>query len=358
MKELWVSIEDSIQEEFKNTLLEASKKVACRVITSNKNLASCIKSLGLTVTSKDINNEIVFLDKIDEELMTSLKNSGKKVCLLVNITSGSDEKKVVEAAEKNVDYIIIRCLNWKVIPLENLIAKVHRRSKLLVEVSSVEEAKLMMKTLEIGVDGLILKTNEPKILVGVAKIIEEEKLRRLELKQAKIIGCRELGLGDRVCIDTCELMNRGEGMLVGCQSAGLFLIQAEVFENPYVEPRPFRVNAGPVSLYLLTPGNKTRYLSELKAGDEVLIVDRNGNFRVTTIARVKIEKRPLMLVEAEVEGNIVKTIVQNAETIFLVTRDGSKSIRDLKPDDEVLVYWNPGGRHFGTLVKEESVIER
>ncbi|MCX8176605.1 MAG: 3-dehydroquinate synthase II, partial [Candidatus Bathyarchaeota archaeon] len=314
--------------------------------------------LGFTVASKDTNHEIVFLDKIDENLMISLKKRGKKVCLLVSITRGSDEESVVDAAEKNADYIIIQCLNWKVIPLENLIAKVHRRSKLLAEVSSVEEARLVMKTLEIGVDGLILKVNEPKILVDVAKIIEEEESGRLELNQAKITRCKELGLGDRVCIDTCELMSSGEGMLVGCQSAGLFLVQAEVFENPYVEPRPFRVNAGPVSLYLLTPENKTRYLSELKAGDEVLIVNRHGDFRVATIARVKIEKRPLMLIEAEVEGNTIKTIVQNAETIFLVTKDGSKSVRDIKPGDEVLVYLNPGGRHFGTLVKEESVIER
>ena len=59
-------------------------------------------------------------------------------------------------------------------------------------------------------------------------------------------------------------------MLIGVQAAGFFLVEAEVHENPYVQARPFRVNAGSLSMYTLAPLQKTRYLSELKAGDEVL----------------------------------------------------------------------------------------
>ncbi|MCW3977450.1 MAG: 3-dehydroquinate synthase II, partial [Candidatus Bathyarchaeota archaeon] len=154
------------------------------------------------------------------------------------------------------------------------------------------------------------------------------------------------------------LMKSGEGILVGCQSSGLFLVQAEVHESPYVETRPFRVNAGPISLYTLSSPTRTRYLSELKAGDEVLIVDRKGKTRSTNVARIKIEWRPMLLVIAEYEGKRIKTIVQNAETIRLVTSQGSKSVVDLKPSDELLVHVVEGGRHFGTLVKEETVIER
>ncbi len=146
--------------------------------------------------------------------------------------------------------------------------------------------------------------------------------------------------------------------MAGCQSNGLFLVQAEVYESPYVETRPFRVNAGPVSLYTLSSLNKTRYLSELKAGDEILIVNRQGRVRSTHVGRVKIERRPLLLIEAEYEGKRIKTIVQNAETIRLVTKKGSKSVAELKTGDEVLAYVTEGGRHFGTLVKEETVIER
>lgn len=179
----------------------------------------------------------------------------------------------------------------------------------------------------------------------------------LSLNHAKITVVRSIGSGARVCIDTCDLLQPGEGILVGSRSSGLFLIEAEVHPNPHVEPRPFRVNAGALSMYALIPGDKTRYLSEFKAGDEILIVDRNGRTRVSNVGRVKIERRPLLLVEAELEGQKFATIVQNAETIRLVTSKDSKSVIELKPGDEVLMHLQEGGRHFGTLVKGEMVIE-
>ena len=51
-------------------------------------------------------------------------------------------------------------------------------------------------------------------------------------------------------------------------------------------------------------------------------------------------------------------IVQNAEIIRFVAGDESKSVSDLKAGDEVLVYHQSGGRHFGVLVSEESIIEQ
>jgi 3-dehydroquinate synthase II len=129
-------------------------------------------------------------------------------------------------------------------------------------------------------------------------------------------------------------------------------------ETPFVAPRPFRVNAGPAAQYVLTPSGTTRYLSELKAGEEVLIVDREGRSRIVNVCRAKIEWRPMMLVEAEAQGKKFKVILQNAETIRLITRDGHKSVVDLKPGDTLLVRLEEGGRHFGTLVKEETVIEK
>ncbi len=111
-------------------------------------------------------------------------------------------------------------------------------------------------------------------------------------------------------------------------------------------------------MYTLSSSNKTRYLSELKAGDEILIVNREGKARSTNVARVKIEWRPMILIEAEHGGKRIKTIVQNAETIRFVTTEGSKSIAELKIGDKALAHIVEGGRHFGTLVKEEKVIER
>jgi 3-dehydroquinate synthase II len=165
-------------------------------------------------------------------------------------------------------------------------------------------------------------------------------------------------MGDRVCVDTCTSMVKGQGMLVGNSSSAMFLVHAETVSNPYVAPRPFRVNAGPVHAYTKVPGGKTRYLSELSAGDRVLIIDFKGNATIGAVGRLKIEKRPLMLVKATVKEKEVTTILQNAETIRLTSPDGSPiSIVKLGPGDKVLVAVEIGGRHFGHKI-DETITER
>lgn len=57
---------------------------------------------------------------------------------------------------------------------------------------------------------------------------------------------------------------------------------------------------GPVHAYVAVPGGKTCYLSELKAGKEVIVIDQNGRQRSAIVGRVKIVTQPLILVEAKV----------------------------------------------------------
>jgi 3-dehydroquinate synthase II len=147
-------------------------------------------------------------------------------------------------------------------------------------------------------------------------------------------------------------------MLVGNSSGGLFLVHAESLENPYVAPRPFRVNAGPVHAYIRVTPDKTRYLGELAAGDEVLVVDYQGRTRPAVVGRVKVERRPLMLVAAEVGSREITTILQNAETIRLTRPNGEAvSIVTLQPGDEVLVALEETGRHFGHKI-QETIVEK
>ena len=66
----------------------------------------------------------------------------------------------------------------------------------------------------------------------------------------------------------------------------------------------------------------------------------------------------MMLIKAQINNDTLKTIVQNAETIRLVSKDGTPiSISKLQPNDEILVYYTAGGRHFGTLINE-TIIEK
>jgi 3-dehydroquinate synthase II len=147
-------------------------------------------------------------------------------------------------------------------------------------------------------------------------------------------------------------------MLVGNSSQALFLVHSESIENPYVAPRPFRVNAGPVHAYTMVSGGKTRYLSELKAGDEVVGVNAEGRVMSLLVGRVKIERRPLLLVEATGPNGPVSTILQNAETIRLVDIEGEAvSVVKIKPGDHVLGYVEEAGRHFGHKIRE-TITER
>ena len=147
-------------------------------------------------------------------------------------------------------------------------------------------------------------------------------------------------------------------MLVGNSSGFLFLVQSEAVPNPYVAPRPFRVNAGPVHSYLRVPGGSTRYLSELRAGDRALIVRCDGSTQEAAVGRVKIERRPLLLIEAGCGGKSGSIILQNAETIRLTSPDGKAvSVVELKAGDPILVAMEAEGRHFGMKV-QETIWER
>ncbi len=341
----------------KDSLLSLAAHVCDAVIVDTEVDAENAKQRGARTASSLSHCDIHMLKEFDDEAVAELKKKSNAVALKVTIKGKEDEEAAIKASDLSCDYLIVDCPDWKVIPLENLIARTRGRSKLLAEVYCADDARLTLETLELGTDGVVLKTSDPEELMKTAELTRKQT-PRIELQPFKVVEIKQIGTGARVCVDTCDMMKTGEGILVGCQSSGFFLVEAEVHENPHVETRPFRVNAGPAALYVFSSLNKTKYLSELKAGDEILIVNRKGDTRQTNVARIKIEWRPLTCIEAEGEGKRIKTIVQNAETIRLVTPNRSKSIAELKVGDEVLAHAVEGGRHFGTLVKEETVIER
>jgi 3-dehydroquinate synthase II len=346
LKELWVEIAQTISPSEKGKLLKLATKNADFLLKDTH------------ARNRSGKDEITVLNSFDEKTITQLKQNDKKVALKVSIKGKEDENTAVKAAELSADYIILNCLDWRVIPLENLIARTRGKSKLIAEVSNAEDARLVLETLELGTDGVLMKASDADELTKTITLVKKQT-PKIEVVAAKVTAVKQISTGARVCVDTCDLMAPGEGMLVGVQAAGFFLVEAEVHENPYVQSRPFRVNAGSLSMYTLASLQNTRYLSELKAGDEVLIVDRKGKVRPASVGRVKIEIRPLILVEAEVEGKKIKTILQNAETIRLVTPKGSKPVTELKAGDEVLAHIAAsGGRHFGVAVPDETVIER
>jgi len=264
------------------------------------------------------------------------------------IQSGEDEDEIVKLC--NDKKVILECTDWSIIPLENLIAK--GAKGVIAQVNNLEDAQTAFGILEKGVDHILFSTDNLLELKEALRVLRE-KTDQIPLDIAEITEIKSVGMGDRVCVDTCTEMKMGEGMLVGNASSALFLVHAESIDNPYVAARPFRVNAGAVHAYTRVPGGKTRYLSELASGDQVLITDFKGGATVGTVGRLKIEKRPMMLIKAVVNGKEINTILQNAETIRLTDPDGNPlSVVSLVPGDKVLVAIEESGRHFGMKINE------
>lgn len=287
-----------------------------------------------------------------------------RACALLSLASKADEELAIHLARAGFHAVIVDATDWKVIPLENLIAAFQETGTLLfARVRSEAEARLFLETLERGTDGVLLALDAASTTVDTMDFPRWKALispaGHVDLVDATITRIEEVGSGDRVCVDTISMLLPGEGMLVGNHARGFFLVHGEVADTEFVNARPFRVNAGAVHSYVLRPGNKTGYLSELAAGASVMIVDHLGNTRETKVGRAKIETRPMLLVEATHDDQIISAILQNAETICLVTPGGAqRSISKLQVGDIVRIHVSGSkGRHFGKDI-EEKMIEK
>ena len=253
---------------------------------------------------------------------------------LVALRTPDDQDRAMAMAGKRAG-VILDSSDWTVIPLENL---------------DREQAKLYMQTLEKGVDGIVITTEDPNTIRGFADIVSSSA--DVELVPLEVTEVRNIEMGDRVCVDTVSMMEPGEGMLIGSSASCMFLVQSESEDNGYVAARPFRVNAGAVHAYVMGPEGRTRYLAELKSGEPVVLVKRDGSTRISSVGRCKIEQRPLILMKATDGTSTYSTILQNAETVRLVTPEGSVSVAALKKGDRVLARLESGGRHFGMKIEE------
>ena len=290
----------------------------------------------------------------------------KRLSYFTILRENSDIKQMVSTVKENsqdanIESVIIefeKNAEWKIIPLENLIAELHDlKTKIYTVINNPSEIKMMFTILELGVDGVILRTNN----IDDVDILNSElqEFSRIKLQIAEIIEIKEVGIGERACVDTASMLNQGEGLLVGNQANFMFLMHNESAGSGFTSPRPFRVNAGAVQCYTLLPDNRTKYLSELESGTDVMIVSHEGVVRTSIVGRLKIESRPLFLVRAKSDDKIGGVLIQNAETIAFVKDNGRPiSTTSLKVGDKILVKTESNkGRHFGMEV-EEYILEK
>ncbi|HEX5905009.1 MAG TPA: 3-dehydroquinate synthase II [Candidatus Nitrosocosmicus sp.] len=294
---------------------------------------------------------------------SSLKEKGsfhKRYGVYKKIKSNEDINQVKDYLISNrLSFVIIDLEDWRIIPLENIIASLQSTDiEVFAVAKSIDEIETLFTILELGVDGVVISVLDADEIKQVIGIINKSTF---EIKTAVIEEIVDVGVGERVCIDTISMLTQGEGMLVGNRSNFLFLIHNESIGSSFTSPRPFRVNAGAVHCYTLIPGGTTNYLSELESGSQVYIVNDKGFARVVGVGRAKIESRPLRLFKARInENEHGSIIVQNAETIRFLQKDGNiLPVTHAKRGDSILVHSKPPtGRHFGMEVANEYILEK
>jgi 3-dehydroquinate synthase II len=245
----------------------------------------------------------------------------------------------------------------RVIPLENLIADGRGRYEVGVIVERLSDLPAMLGALEHGADRVFVRIRAPADLDRVEALAEAAPTLEIPWELLPVRRIVSAGVGDRVIVDTTSMLRPGEGMLVGSAAALLLHVVSEAVGSRFTRPRPFRVNAGAAHLYTLLADGSTRYLSELVAGDAVLIVEPKGGSRSARVGRIKIERRPLTMIEVERGPRSFTAFLQEAETVRLSGEDGPIATTQLTTAAKVFGASFPPARHLGGVV-EETIDER
>lgn len=348
--------------EFINMVKDAINKIDLIYIDPDKLEASDFEYFSGKIIFNSIRADYVIVDDLAtlDSIKHGQKNQESRFGIYRSIKSNKDIAEMQrDIVEYDLSFVIIDFDDWKIIPLENIIASLQAsKVEIFAIATSTKEVETLFNILELGVDGVLISPLSGNDISKVNKMITSSTL---QIKVAQIVEIVDVGMGERVCIDTVSMLDYGEGMLVGNRSNFLFLVHNESVGSSFTSPRPFRVNAGAVHCYTLVPDGNTKYLSELESGSQVLIVDSQGNSRSVIVGRSKIESRPLRLFKASIsEKEFGSIIVQNAETIrFLDEKGNLIPVTHAKPGDQILVYSiEPTGRHFGMQVSDEYILEK
>ncbi|MFJ2131510.1 3-dehydroquinate synthase II [Streptomyces sp. NPDC087845] len=274
-----------------------------------------------------------------------------------------DPRSLEQAVEMTrvVKLLLVTFKDTTKIPLEIVLADAQNHGcQTVMGVRDSVEANVVFGVLEIGADGVLVDVDDLTAVHRLHEVlVAAQRTHGQQLQKLTIIETRHVGMGDRACLDFTSYMGLDEGVLLGCFSGGGILATSETHPLPYMPTRPFRVNAGALQMYVLAPDNRTWYLSDLRAGMEVLAVRTDGTARPVTVGRVKIERRPMLQIIAEApDGTRITTIMQEDWHVRVFGTDSKpRNITELKPGDEVFGFTQEPGRHVGVKV-DELIIEQ
>ena len=278
----------------------------------------------------------------------------------VSIDVPSDQDEAISLIGL-VPWILVRCSDWTMIPLENLIAYSRgTQTRIAAAIDRELEISGAAFALGGGVDAILIPgdmVDEAINFLGDRWTKEEPiENRQINPTEARILSMESAGVGERVCIDLTRRIDEGQGAATGSISGKLCLIHGETISSEYVPNRPFRINAGAIHSYILMADGRTKYMSELETGDEIAILSSFGHIETSVIGRLKIEMRPLLVIRFDMSGEEGQVIVQQAETVRFVSPKGtSVSVTDAKPGDKITVFADDRVRHIGIALDGEMV---
>lgn len=299
----------------------------------------------------------------DAEALAELGQDGLLTCFTSYV---DDRDSLLGAIDQGLrfNYLWILFRDPTNIPLELVIASLQPTSTVLMKEikapTDVDDAIVSYGVMEYGAEGVIFSPRDHGVMSEfLARMSQAQSYANLNIQVGTVIDSRPVGMGYRACIDAATLFEPDEGMLVGSTSQGGVLCCPEVYFLPYMELRPFRVNAGAVHSYVFNTDNRTDYMSELKAGSPIMIVNSKGRVRRAAVGRMKIEQRPLRLIEVEFPGKERVNVLMQDDWHVRIFSDAAKplNISELKPGDKVLGYVTEPGRHVGIKINE-SIIEK
>lgn len=266
----------------------------------------------------------------------------------------SDPASLTEAQERlrAGESLLVRFQGDRVIPLETLVSVCPPTVRIWVEVERIVELPSALGALEHGAEAAVVAVSSDEELQRVARLLGPAEAPALEWVLASVRGVRPMGVSDRVLVDTIALLGSDEGLLIGSSAGALALVLSEAPGSRVTRPRPFRVNAGSPHSYTLLATGETRYLSELVAGDSVLVIGGPAPPRPERVGRLKVERRPMVLVEFEGPTGRSTVFLQEAETVRLATETGAAAVTDLRGGERLRVAKLPSARHLGVAVGE------
>ena len=174
----------------------------------------------------------------------------KNIGSIVDISSvkGQDfAKGLVGLAQ----WIILEFDNWKMIPIENLIAICQGTgTKIAAKITKSVDVPGAAFALDIGIDAILI--NPKKELIDAAKIAKYQRQEQYQKYSANdeydeqiimassvISSVSNIKNSARYCIDLTTILQVGEGVLVGSSASSLALIHGETIPCLlYTSPSP------------------------------------------------------------------------------------------------------------------------